>query len=106
MSQLSNYQFDIKYRPGKNNVDADFLSHNHTCEFEERLNRDNDTLKSEDIGLIFAEASREKTFAGGVNVESLQMEEQGKDLVQSISRDRIICAQKNDDESLQFIMPF
>ena len=28
VSQLSNYQFDIKYRLGKNNVDADFLSHN------------------------------------------------------------------------------
>ena len=92
VSQLSNYQFDIKYRLGKNNMDADFLSRNHTCEFEERLNRDNDTLKSEDIGLIFAEASREKTFVGCVNVESLQMEEQGNDLVQSISRDRIICA--------------
>ena len=54
-------------------------------------------MKSEDIGLIFAEASREKTFVGCVNVESLQMEEQGNDLIQSISCDKIICAQKNDD---------
>ena len=73
VSQLANYKFEIKYRPGKNHIDADFLSRNPLIDFKNRIDGENNILKSDDINLIFSEASRrEKNY---VSVDSLIAEE-------------------------------
>ena len=98
VSQLANYQFDIKYRPGKHNIDADYLSR-HNIDFEERVSGDSEVLKSEDIGLIFAEASnKDKTVINYISVDSLKIEEEIIDTTPIIiSRDQLICGQQGDD---------
>ena len=96
VSQLANYKFEIKYRPGKKHIDADFLSRHPLSDFKHRINGDNNILKSDDINLIFSEASRkEKIYA---NIDSLIAEENiFKSTHDHISSTELAAAQRNDD---------
>ena len=63
MSQLADYQFDIKYRPGKQNIDADYLSRHPVGVFEKRMKSENKVIHAEDVGMIFSEASQKERIS-------------------------------------------
>ena len=58
VGELANYNFKIKYRPGKQSIDCDFLSR-YPCECSENL----EELKSEEIGAIVAGCKEKGKFA-------------------------------------------
>ena len=98
VAQLADYQFDIRYRPGKLNIDADYLSRHPVEAFEKRMKAENEVLKSEDVGLIFSEASRNKRAGADVNVVQAALEEENVEHVsQRISREELGSAQMTDD---------
>ena len=73
VSQLADYQFDIKYRPGKQNIDADYLSRHPVGAFEQRLKEENEVIRAEDVGVIFSEAARKDRLVVGSNSLDLKL---------------------------------
>ena len=73
VSQLADYQFDIKYRPGKQNIDADYLSRHPVGAFEQRLKEENEVIRAEDVGVIFSEAARKDRLIVGSNSLDLKL---------------------------------
>ena len=98
VSQLADYQFDIKYRPGKLNIDADYLSRHPVDVFKSRMETNNEVLKAEDIGIIFSEAAKKKRACAETNIMRAVVEENKLEHNnQRITRDELSSAQMMDD---------
>ena len=75
VAQLADYEFDIKYRPGKLNIDADFLSRHPVEEFEVRVTGENELISAEDVNIIFSEASKkDKQLSEILSLKCLAMD--------------------------------
>lgn len=61
VADLANYQFTIKYRPGKISVDCDYLSRN-PVNFEEIVEKCTKTMESKEIAAIITESSIEPSI--------------------------------------------
>ena len=97
MAQLADYQFDIKYRPGKLNIDADYLSRHPIDVFKTHMEGENHVLEAEDVGIIFNEAAKRDRMWVDSNSVSVQMlEESVSSGCQKISSQDLQEAQLSD----------
>ena len=94
--QLANYQFTLKFRSGKNNIDADFLSR-VTDDMCDKVKRSDATLATDDVNLVLSRSKTECEINADVNI--LRSEE--KDLVGGnptiINKDELEEKQKKDN---------
>ena len=98
VAQLADYQFDIKYRPGKLNIDADYLSRHPVDVFKSHMEGENELLEAEDVGIIFNEATKRDRMWVDSNSVSVQMMEENKSQgCQKISCQDLQAAQLSDD---------
>ena len=99
VAQLSDYLFDIKYKPGKLNIDADYLSRHPIDTFAERENdEENEEIKSEDVGVIFNEASRRERILADAKFINASVWKLNvvSEVSERISREDIRSAQQQD----------
>ena len=97
VAQLADYQFDIKYRPGKLNIDADYLSRHPIDVFKTHMEGENHVLEAEDVGIIFNEAAKRDRMWVDSNSVSVQMlEESVSSGCQKISSQDLQEAQLSD----------
>ena len=68
VSELANFNFNIRYRQGKIHTDADYLSRHPVHEFSELEQESTKVVSSNDVGIIFSEASKRESV-----VNSLEM---------------------------------
>ena len=92
VGELANYHFNIKYRPGKQSVDCDYLSR---IPVEENLKDYNEEIASDTIGAVVAESKQKGKFA---IINALAIPEQIKDSISKISSSEIREAQLQDDD--------
>ena len=98
VSQLADYQFDIRYRPGKLNIDADYLSRHPIDVFKTQMEGKNEVLEAEDVGLIFNEASKKDRRWVESNSVSVQVvEESVSEGCQKITCQDLQAAQLSDE---------
>ena len=95
VAQLANYQFSLKFRSGKSNVDADFLSRIHNEVDVRETMKDNDvTLNTDDVNLVL---SGVKTgFDICADVEILTLKDLTGDNQSNISANDLENSQKDD----------
>ena len=97
VAQLASYQFAINYRSGKKHIDADYLSRHPTLDFEKRVGDKHKTLTSNDINVVFSNASKNNlpNYIYG-NIETLSFQEDNSNIKQ-IDVNELSEEQKADD---------
>ena len=95
VAQLANYQFSIKYRAGKKHIDADYLSRHPIQSFEHCVSECNVDVNSDDVNVIFNEASSNRTI-NAVHVDVNLLSAGVDNAVQKIPVNDLIQAQRND----------
>ena len=77
VAELANYNFTIKYRSGKKNIDADLLSHIPAEDFQNKMQEESVLISPEDISLIFKNAE-EETENLDIRTKCLTLETKGE----------------------------
>ena len=97
VAQLASYQFAIKYRSGKKHIDADYLSRHPTLDFEKRVCNKHKTLTSDDINVVFSNASKNNLSNSTYGkIETLSFQEGNSNLIK-IDVNELIEEQKSDE---------
>ena len=99
ISDLSNYDFSIKYRKGKSHTDADFLSRHPVESFEILRNGADNSVGVNDVKLILAASSRSENeyLLKHVKIESVELQNSLEFDEKVISNDVLSQAQIDDE---------
>ena len=101
VAQLANYQFSIKYRAGKENIDADYLSRHHpSYDFDKRASKCDKLIRPDDINVIFntAGSSEKNVSVSYIGVNALNVAELSEN---PLDDDQIITADELKLEQLK-----
>ncbi|CAI5668147.1 unnamed protein product [Oreochromis niloticus] len=101
VAELADFNFTIKYRPGKTNADADFLS-KMPLDFEDYMNCCTQTVSQDVVaasqqGILVQQT--EALMFNAVSFHTLQHQTQAEellDMIQPIPREEICAAQRQD----------
>ena len=92
VGDLANYNFSVKYRPGKDSTDCDYLSR-HSVDVDELVEQCTEELKSDTIGALFLGSKERGKFAA---VNSVIMSGIGEDTISKIKPEEVKVSQEND----------
>ena len=98
VGELSNFNFTIKYRPGKQSVDCDYLSRNPVEDMIGRMEGSLEELSQETIGAMVQESKRRGKYAvDAVNVPHLVPDPATHGAISQIPAAQLMKAQEDDE---------
>ena len=95
ISELANYHFSIRYRSGKNHLDANFLSRNAVDKFEDMQKDADKTVDLDDVKVIFSVVSHKGRLIEHCSIESVELVSDVRGT--KIPNCELIEAQKSDE---------
>ena len=93
-ASLAEYNFTIKYKPGKENVDADYLSR-RPLDIMELKESCTETFESAGVGVVLSNAGAGRSDMAPCDVSICSLAVESEEIVQ-VSREELIEAQKAD----------
>ena len=93
VGDLANYNFNVKYRPGKLSTDCDYLSR-HPVDITSFMDQCNEEIASDTIGAVVAGSKQKGKFAA---FNSVMVPEFGKLAISQLSPHDVRAEQKKDD---------
>ena len=95
VGELANYRFNVKYRPGRDSIDCDYLSR-IPAEIETLVEECEQEITPEMIGAVVAGCKSRGKFAAVRAVSAVLMPDKATTTLQQISSEEIKAEQKND----------
>ena len=102
IGELANYNFNVKYRPGKLSTDCDYLSR-HASNMDQLMKECGEEMSSETICAVFVGGKKKGKFAA---VNSIIVPELGKHAISHITSEELRSEQKKDKiigEIMQYV---
>ena len=93
VGDLANYNFNVKYRPGKLSTDCDYLPR-HPVDITSFMDQCNEEITSDAIGAIVTGSKQKGKFAA---FNSVMVPEFGKLAISQLSPHDVRAEQKKDD---------
>ena len=94
VAELADYDFEIKYRPGRVNTDADYLSRN-AMTIDEYIKRCTEMCAPEIINSVISSADVCSVTVGGLDVKVLSLDAENK--LQKVDNMKLADDQKSDE---------
>ena len=102
VGELANYNFSVKYRPGKDSTDCDYLSRN-PVDFAKVMDQHKEEISSEMIGAVVAGSQSKGKFAAVNSVAPVMFSGLGNSTMSPINPDEVKAAQL-EDETIGVVM--
>ena len=102
VGELANYNFSVKYRPGKDSTDCDYLSRN-PVDFAKVMDQHKEEISSEMIGAVVAGSQSKGKFAAVNSVAPVMFSGLGNSTMSPINPEEVKAAQL-EDETIGVVM--